>query len=108
MTTVAFVTAYRIRLFRMFFAICLFQACLYYVVPAVQFPPGYVFHIEVVSALTLGNVVTVFMLLVNIAGLVVDRRLRPLYASLLVFGCLWLVVIAVTWSRLERWEFLLR
>ena len=98
----------RAIVFRWFFFISALELTMYYVVPALQFPPGYVFHIEVVSALTLGNVVAVFFLLVNIAGVILDRNWRGVYISLLVLSVVWLLLVVVTWSRVERWEFLLR
>ena len=96
-----------IRTYRWFFAFSLLEVGMYYLVPALQFPPRYVFHIELISALTLGNVVMVFFLLVNIGGIIIDRERRSLYLGLLVFACLWLGLVVMTWANMERWDFLL-
>ncbi|MFC1530091.1 hypothetical protein ACFL6R_05175 [Gemmatimonadota bacterium] len=97
-----------VKIFRWFFSISSLQVLLYYLVPALLFPSHLVLQIEVISALTLGNVVMVFYLLVNTWGVIIDRERRPLYTGLLVFLCLWFVLVVITWGKLERWEFLLR
>jgi hypothetical protein len=98
----------RIRIYRWFFYLSSLQVFMYFLVPALQLPSRMVFHIELISALTLGNVVVMFFLLVNVGGIIIDRERRSLYTGLLVFVCLWLGLVALTWARLERWEFLLR
>jgi hypothetical protein len=98
----------KIKTFRWFFYISLLQSMAYFVVPIFIFPPGYILHIEIISALTLGLVVGLFFLLVNIYGLFLDIGRRPLYVSMLVVIGLWFLWATISWTYIEHMDYLLR
>ncbi|UCE24664.1 MAG: hypothetical protein JSU74_01020 [Candidatus Zixiibacteriota bacterium] len=98
----------RIRIFRWFFYIGLTQQLMYYIVPAFVFPKRLLIDIEIVSALTLGLLVSVFFMLVNIAGLFLDKSRRVLYGLILAVLTTYLIWVIVSWAYIERMDYLLR
>lgn len=98
----------RIKIFRWFFYINLTQLLLYYIVPAIIFPAMVVKDIEIISALTLGIVVGMFFLLVNMIGLFVDKARRVMYiimASIIIIYFSWALI---SWAYIEHMDYLLR
>ena len=98
----------RIRIFRWYFYIALVQILLYFIVPAVLFPNRMVVHVEIISALTLGLAVGVFFMLVNILGLFIDKARRKLYILMLSIIAIWFIWAFISWSYIERMDYLLR
>jgi hypothetical protein len=98
----------KIRTFRWFFYLSSIQLLAFFVVPALLFPRKYILHIELISALTVGLVVALFYLLVNVCGLCVDKHRRLLYLALIVFVILWFLWAVVTWSHIEHMDYILR
>jgi hypothetical protein len=98
----------KIKTYRWFFYISLLQLLAFFVVPALVFPIGLVLHIEIISALTLGLVVALFFLLVNVCGLYIDKSRRSLYVSMLIIIGLWFLWAVISWSFIERMDYLLR
>ena len=98
----------RIKTFRWFFYISLLQLIAYFVVPLFIFPPPYLLHIETISALTLGLVVGLFFLLVNISGLYIDKRRRSLYMVMIILIATWFLWAVVTLSYIEYMDYILR
>ncbi|MFH1373539.1 MAG: hypothetical protein ABII79_07085 [bacterium] len=98
----------RIKTYRWFFYISLLQLLAFFIVPAFVFPIGLVLHIEIISALTLGLVVALFFLLVNVCGLYIDKSRRPLYVTMLIIIGLWFLWAVISWSYIERMDYLLR
>jgi hypothetical protein len=97
----------RIKTFRWFFYIGLSEVVLFFAVPSLGFPIEYVPYILAIAALTLGLVVAVFFLLVNVCGLFVDRKRSLLYASMIAVMTLWLLWATVSWSYIEHMNYLL-
>ena len=98
----------RIKTFRWYFYIALLQILLYFIVPAVLFPNRMVKHVEIISALTLGLLVGVFFLLVNVLGLFIDKSRRTLYISMLSIIAIWFIWAFISWSFIESMDYLLR
>jgi hypothetical protein len=98
----------KIKTYRLFFYISLFQLLAFFIVPALIFPSRFVLHIEIISALTLGLALALFFLLVNVCGLFIDRIRRWLYIAMIAFMGLWFIWAAVTWSYIERMDYILR
>jgi hypothetical protein len=98
----------RIRIFRWFFYIGLTQQLMYYIVPAIIFPKQVLIDIEIISALSLGILVGVFFMLVNIVGLFLDKSRRMLYGVMLSLLAIYFVWAFVSWSFIERMDYLLR
>lgn len=97
-----------IKIFRWYFYIASLQLLLYFVVPAVIFPGKVVIDIETISALTLGIFVCAFFLMVNIVGFFLDKSRRILYGFLLSILTVYFIWVIVTWSFIERMDYLLR
>ena len=98
----------KIKTFRWVFYISSFQLLAFFIVPAFIFPSGFVLQIELISALTLGLVVALFFLLVNVCGLYIDKNRRSLYVSMLVIIGLWILWAAISWLYIERMDYILR
>ncbi len=98
----------KIKTFRWFFYISLVQLITFFLVPALVFPSGFILHIEIISALTLGLVVALFFLLVNLCGFCIDKSRRLLYVSMLIIIGLWFLWAAISWLYIERMDYLLR
>jgi len=98
----------RTTTFRLFFYIALLQFLLYFIVPLVVFPSKIAIDIEVISALTLGLVVGLFFLIVNLCGLYFDKVRRRLYISMLILVGLYLLWAVVSWTYIEHMDYLLR
>ena len=96
------------KIFRWYFYIALTQFLMYFIVPAIIFPGKVIKDIEVISALSLGLLVGVFFGLVNVLGLFLDRPRRVLYKTILIFITLYFVWALVSWSFIEKMDYLLR
>jgi hypothetical protein len=101
-------TETRIKTFRWVFYISSIQLLAFFVVPAFIFPGKYVLHIELISALTLGLVVALFFLLVNVCGLYVDKGRRKLHIAMIIFVGLWFLWAIISWSYIEHMDYILR
>ena len=97
-----------IRIFRWYFYIAAIQLSLYFIVPVLIFPGRLAMDIEVISALSLGVIVCVFFLLVNILGWFLDRGRRILYGSLISLMVVYFIWVIISWSFIERMDYLLR
>jgi hypothetical protein len=98
----------RIGIFRWYFYIALLQLIMYFAVPAFVFPRRFIIDIEIISALTLGMVVCAFFLLVNVLGFFLDKSRRVLYASFLSIMVAYFTWVIISWSFIERMDYLLR
>ena len=99
---------YRIVTYRWVFYISLSQLVAFFAVPALIVPSRYVLHILIIAALTLGLIVALFFLMVNIFGVFMDKIRRPLYISLIIFSLLWLLWALISWSYIEHMDYILR
>ena len=78
------ITEDKIKTFRWFFYISLIQLVAFFIVPIFIFPGRFILHIELISAMTLGLVVGLFFLLVNICGFYIDKVRRSLYTIMII------------------------
>ena len=81
---------------------------MYFIVTALIFPGKVIKDIEIISALTFGLVVGLFFGLVNILGLFYDRSRRYCYGVVLFLITLYFIWAIVSWSFIERMDYLLR
>ncbi len=102
------VTGNKIKTFRWFFYISLLQILAFFIVPAFVFHGGFVLHIEIISALTLGLVVGLFFLLVNVCGFYIDKSRRLLYLVMIIFIGLWFLWATISWLYIEHMDYILR
>jgi hypothetical protein len=98
----------RTKTFRWYFYVALTQFVMYFIVPILIFPGKVIKDIEVISALTFGILVGVFFGLVNVLGLFFDKSRRRLYQSILLLLTLYFLWAIVSWSFIERMDYLLR
>jgi hypothetical protein len=98
----------KIRTYRWFFYISLAQLLAYFIVPVFLFSHKIILHVEIISALTLGLVVGLFFLLVNVCGLYFDKVRRRLYMSMLILVSLYLLWGIVSWTFIEHMDYLLK
>ena len=101
-------TENRLKTFRWVFHINLLQLLAYFIVPAFIFPGRFLLHIELISALTLGLVVGLFFLLVNVCGLYIDKGRRTLYITMVSLVGLWFLWAIITWTYIEHMDYILR
>ena len=98
----------KIVIYRWFFYISLAQLIAFFAVPALIVPSRYVLHILIIASLTMGLIVALFFLMVNIAGFFIDKTRRPLYISFMSFCSLWLIWAAISWLYIEHMDYILR
>ena len=96
-----------IKTYRWFFYLSLAEVILFFVVPALGFPIDYVPYVLAIAALTLGLLVAVFFLIVNLCGILIDRSRRRLHLMMIAFSTTWLLWAVVTWSYIEHMGYLL-
>ena len=96
------------KTFRLYYYIALIQTIMYFIGPVFVFPGRVVKDIEVISALSFGLVFGLFFGLVNILGLFFDRSRRVIYIIILSVIFLYFIWAAVSWSFIERMDYLLR
>ncbi|MFC1852611.1 hypothetical protein ACFL27_20630 [candidate division CSSED10-310 bacterium] len=98
----------KIKTYRWFFYLSLIQFLAYFIIPIFLFPSRVILHIELISALTLGLVVALFFLLVNVCGLYIDRNRRSLHITMLLILGLYFSWALISWSYIERMDYILR
>jgi len=98
----------KIKTFRWFFYISLLQLLAYFIVPIFIWPSKFIYHIELISALTLGLIVGLFFLLTNVAGFLIDISRRPLHIGMFIFIGLWFLWATISWSYIEHMNYILR
>ena len=102
------ITDDRIITFRWFFYISSLQLLAFFIVPALIFPAKHVLHIEIILGLSLGLVVGLFFLLVNICGFYIDKNRRPIYFALIILVIVWFLWAIISWSYIEHMDYILR
>lgn len=101
------IEANKIKTFRWLFYISLLQLGLFFLVPVFIFPSSLLLSLEIMAALTLGLIVAIFFLAVNIYGLVVDKRRKALHIILIILTSMWLIWAAISWLYIEHMDYLL-
>ena len=96
-----------LRTFRWFFYISLLQLLAFFIVPTIIFPGKILLHVEIISAMTLGLVVGLFFLLVNVCGYALDKARRLLHVIMIIFVGLWFTWAAITWLYIEHMDYIL-
>jgi hypothetical protein len=96
----------KIRTFRWLFYISLFQllACLLF--PVIMFPRQILFSIEMLNGLTVALLFGLYFLGVNMYGIFIDKRRRPIYMAIVVFISMWTVWAMVTWLYIQHMYYL--
>jgi hypothetical protein len=98
----------RVKIYRWYFYIALTQFLMYFIVPILLFPGRAIVSIEVISALTIGLLVGMFLLLVSILGFFQDKARRVLYSVTMGAMVLYFIWAAVSWAYIEQMDYLLR
>jgi len=101
-------TESRVKIYRWYYYLALTQFLLYFIVPMLIFPGRVIKDVEIISALTLGLLVGLFFLLVNLLGLFLDRERRVLYIASVSVIAVYFSGAFVSWSYIEHLDFLLR
>jgi hypothetical protein len=96
----------KIKTFRWLFYISLFQllACLTF--PIILFPIRVLLSIEILNALTVGLLFGLYFLGVNIYGMFIDERRRPIYIAVIMFISAWTIWTIITWLYIEHMYYL--
>lgn len=96
----------RTKTFRWLFYISLFQLLACFIFPVIVFPKQVLFHIEMLNALTVGLLFGIYFLGVNIYGVFIDKRRRPIYVVIITFIGLWTLWTIITWLYIEHMRYL--
>jgi hypothetical protein len=97
----------RIKTCRWLFYISLLQLLVFFLVPAFIYPARLLLYLEIMAALTLGLIIGLYFLGVNIYGFFVDRSRRALYTAFIVLIGLWMAWAVISWLFIERMDYLL-
>ena len=98
----------KIRTYRWLFYLGLFQLLAFLAIPVFIFPFEFIVDLELLAALTVGIIFVLFFLIVNIFGLFVDKRRKPLYIIMTILMGAWLTWSAISWVWIEHMDYLLR
>ena len=98
----------RIITYRWFFYFSLSQLLAFFAVPTLIVPSRFLLHIGIIAALTVGLIVALFFLTVNICGIFIDKARRLLYISFIIFIVLWLLWALISWTYIEHMDYILR
>lgn len=96
----------RTKTFRWLFYISLFQLLACLIFPIIMFPKQILFYIEMLNALTVGMLFGLYFLGVNMYGIFIDKRRRPIYIVITIFIGVWTVWTIVTWLHIEHMHYL--
>jgi hypothetical protein len=96
----------QIKTFRWLFYISLFQLLACLIFPVIMFPKQILFYIEMLNALTVGLLFGLYFLGVNIYGIFIDKRRRPIYIVTIIFLGVWTIWSIITWLYIEHMHYL--
>ncbi len=99
----------RVRTFRWLFYFSLFQLLACFAFPMIFFRMRMIrvlLVIELLNALTVGMLFGLYFLAVNIYGLLVDKKRRPVYIAIIIFICLWVIWAVISWGYIEHMRYL--
>ncbi len=99
----------RIRVFRWLFCFSLLQLLACFAFPLIFFRIRMIktlLVIEFLNALTVGLLFGLYFMAVNIYGLFVDKKWRPLCAAIIVYVSMWTIWAAITWRYIEHMKYL--
>jgi hypothetical protein len=96
----------KIKTFRWLFYISLLQLLACFIFPIILFRTQVQLYIEILIALTLGLLFGLYFLGVNIYGIFIDKRRRPIYIVIIIFISVWTVWTIITWLYIEHMHYL--
>ena len=96
----------KIKTFRWLFYISLFQLLACFIFPIILFPIQILLYIEILIALTVGLLFGLYFLGVNIYGIFIDKRRRPIYIVIITFISVWTIWTIITWLYIEHMYYL--
>jgi hypothetical protein len=99
---------YKVKTFRWLFYMSLFQLFVFFLVPTLMVPLKILLSLEILAALTVGVLIALFFLGVNIYGLFVDKRRKKLYTVIIIFMTAWVLWAFISWLYIEYMDYLLR
>ena len=100
----------KVKTFRWLFYISLLPIIFLFIFPIVVFPipMKIILSLEILAALTVGVLFSLFFLGVNIYGLFVDKHRKNLYIVLVVLMSSWVLWAVISWTYIEYMDYLLR
>ena len=97
----------KVKTFRWLFYISLLPILILFVFPLVVFHTRIILYLEILAALTVGVLVALFFLGVNIYGIYVDRKRKNLYSVLIFLMSSWVLWAVISWTYIEYMDYLL-
>jgi len=99
----------RVKAFRWLFCFSLFQLLACFAFPLIFFRIRIInilIILEFLNALTVGLLFGLYFMAVNIYGLFVDTKWRPLYISVIIYISMWGIWTVITWRYIEHMLYL--
>jgi hypothetical protein len=96
----------KIKTFRWLFYISLFQLLACFIFPVILFPGQALLYIEILNALTVGLLFGLYFLSVNMYGVFIDERRRPVYIVVIIFISVWTIWTIISWLYIEHMYYL--
>ena len=102
----------RVKTLRWLFYICLVQLMAFFIVPTFSMirsgtPIELLPYIQILAALTVGLIFALFILVVSVCGVIIDRQRRTLYVATTVLMSAWILWAIISWSYIEYMDYLL-
>lgn len=96
----------RVKTFRWLFYFSMFQLLACFAFPMIMFRMKILLVIEALNALTVGLLFGLYFMAVNIYGVQIDKKRRPLYIAIIIFICMWIIWAVITWRYIEHMRYL--
>lgn len=101
---------YKVKTFRWLFYMSTVPIVCLFVFPIIVFPIPFriIFSLEILAALTVGVLFSLFFLAVNVYGLFIDKRRKILYVAMIIFMSAWILWALISWKYIQYMDYLLR
>ena len=100
----------KVKTYRWLFYMSIMPIICLFVFPIIVFPIPFksIISLEILAALTVGVLFSLFFLAVNVYGLLIDKRRKILYVAMIIFMSVWILWALISWKYIQYMDYLLR
>lgn len=100
----------KVKTYRWLFYMSIMPIICLFVFPIIVFPIPFksIISLEILAALTVGVLFSLFFLAVNMYGLLIDKRRKILYVAMIIFMSVWILWALISWKYIQYMDYLLR
>ena len=99
----------KVKTSRWLFYLSLLPIIFLFIFPIVMFsiPMKIILSLEILAALTVGVLFSIFFLGVNIYCFYIDKRRKQLYVTMIVLMSVWILWAVISWKYIQYMDYLL-